>query len=215
MVTNTKNTNNKVNAYLDSEIKEVYDSVAKEYKEFAKKEYHIEFKTPKLLISKNKPEEDTNEIFSNIVGLYNKMDKSIKVYSTKISSDSKLNRNGLIKVISHELGHSLADQLGMNLDSISLNSHIGGELVANMFAAQIRVKLDNKPLTNTEIAKQLLNERNLSPYLKSNEGVLNLKDNLNMEFEGLDNSFNGLNESFGKIMDKWLNILAEKNSDMK
>lgn len=203
LTTDNYKSNNKLSE-VNYKIKSDFKALVTEYVKLAKDKYNIDFRVPKLVIDKDP--------YGVTLGVYNWDNKTLRIYSSRLLEHSKgigENIDEIRRVVSHELGHSLSNQLTRGLDYNPYENY-GEELIADIFGAMAIVKLKGKNLDNKEIAKQLLNNKLLSPSLingRSNQ----ISDGLNV----LSESFDKLNKDksyFNKL--KWVDRKNKNSRDI-
>ncbi len=163
-----------------SVITRVYKEDLKEYSAIIK-DYGKEFKVPELYFDLNNLQKtgfkliDDLELNSKILASYYFKSNEITIKPELLASylNSNKDSNILEHTLAHELGHAIAMQFDLtkNVNDDSKKSIYGtitDELLANLFAAESRVKKKGMPLSNEAVAKQLIKD-NVDLNLLSND----------------------------------------------
>ncbi len=194
--------------HLYKEDTDVYSDIVKDYGK--------EFKVPSLYFDMGNSREVSFNIdeglYSKILAFYDRKTNEVVIkpelltYYLNNHKDSDI----LEHALAHELGHAAANQLGLN-KNIEGNKEeytyeivtVTNELLANLFAAELRVKKKGMPLSNEAVAKQMVKDE-LNPSTLSNDidaAEIYLKYRSNYSNNNLADIKEFNNKVYNKILD--------------
>ncbi len=202
-------------------VETAYNDSIEGYSKLAQK-YNKEFKAPSLYF-------DLKDSYKTAFGLIDDSKLSSKVLG---AYDTGLNRvvikPGLLykyiknkekpdaveHTVAHEVAHSIVFQLGLTKSSNyegkkGVQEKVKNELLANLFAAELRVKKKGMPLSNEAIAKQLIEDNSDLLYLSNDIDATKIYLN---DFKKYSKDVQKLIKHFSDVVYK---LIKQSNKDGK